>query len=69
MSRGIGFSNVGLAVAATLMLTGTAERYRRSLDAPPTPEQIAADEKRTERQRWNDEVEARKAAKKSKGQP
>lgn len=69
MRRGFAGGNIGLAVAAAVMLTGTAERYRRSLDTPPTPEQLAAQEKRAERQRWNDEVEARKAAKKSKGQP
>ena len=52
-----------LASVMTSMLRGG----RRRIAAPRTPEQIAAAERRAERQRWNDEVEARKSNKKSKG--
>ena len=51
-------ASLGLALAALIFRTRPSERK------PPTHEQIAAADNRTERQRWNDEVVARKAAKK-----
>lgn len=57
----IGNPSMGLAAVTALLLA--AKNYKPK---PPTPEQVAASDKRTERQRWNDEVDARKVAKKSK---
>lgn len=48
------------AFMALMLAAKHAKRGPRIL----TPEQAAAADNRTERQRWNDEVEARKAAKK-----
>ncbi len=55
------------AVMGTLLSMRHGGRTRRATPIR-TPEQIAAAEKRSERQRWNDAVDARKAAKKA-GQP
>lgn len=50
----------GLALMAALGIAAhTIPRQGRK----PTPQEIAAHDKRTERQRWNDEVAARKADK------
>jgi hypothetical protein len=46
-----------------VLLTALLMQPKRK-PAPPTPEQIARRQQEDERARWNDEVVARKAAKK-----
>jgi hypothetical protein len=59
---------VGLAMAAML---GVIAHTKPRAPRPLTPSEIAARDKRSERQRWNDEVDARKASKQmaKAGQP
>lgn len=54
--------SMGLAVMAALSL---AMHSKPRTPRQPTPQEITERDKRTERQRWNDEVAERKAAKKS----
>lgn len=64
MSRKFGtvghFGSTAGLMAAVLVASMKRKPARRT---PPTAAQIAAADKRSERQRWNDEVDARKAAK------
>lgn len=51
-----------MATAMVLSMLHAAKNYKPK---PPTAEQIAAADKRTERQKWNDAVEQRKSERKA----
>ena len=67
MRRNIGtYTDPSAALLGIVALLSAAKNHKPK---PPTPEQIAAAEKRAERQRWNDAVEAKKQAKLAAKEP